>query len=99
MSLTVINLTVPLAIGADGVARVHGCQASLDEIIAMFEDGAIADEIVARHPGLRLKDVFLVLAFYLEDRAQVEQYLRSRAESKPWRDSFPTVNWRTCPAA
>jgi hypothetical protein len=55
----------------------------LDEVVADFEDGAIADEIVVRHPTLRLSDVFLVLSLYLLRRKEVEEYLTLRQRSQP----------------
>lgn len=73
-------IEVPLTSRSDGSVRVRGTQILLEQIIADFEDGAIADEIVNLHDGLRLSDVFLVLSYYLKHRKEVEAYLASRLD-------------------
>jgi uncharacterized protein (DUF433 family) len=76
-------IPVPLSTCTDGTVRIQGTEVLLDEVVAAFEDGAIADEIVNRYPSLRLSDVFLVLSFYLLHRKDVEAYLSRRQRSQP----------------
>ena len=81
--LNLPHLEVPLVSTPDGSVLVRDTQVQLEHIVADFEDGASAEEIVSRHGELRLTDVFLVLSFYLKKRRDVERYLleRQRPES------------------
>ncbi|MEA3339506.1 MAG: DUF433 domain-containing protein [Chloroflexota bacterium] len=63
---------------ADGVVRVGGTRVTLDTIVAAFKEGATAEEIVYQYPSLYLADVYSVLSYYLQRRADVETYLRQR---------------------
>jgi uncharacterized protein (DUF433 family) len=69
---------VPLEADADGVVRVGGTRVTLDTVVAAFKDGATAEEIVYQYPSLGLADVYAVIAYYLQNQAQVEAYLRRR---------------------
>lgn len=71
-------LEVPIQLGPDGSLQIGNSIVRLEEVIAEFERGRQAEEIVARFEGLDLRDVFLVLAYYLQDRKQVESYLLAR---------------------
>jgi len=64
----------------DGLVWVANTSVLLDQIVADFEGGAVAEEIVSRHDQLRLSVVFWVLSFYLKHRKDVEDYLAARRE-------------------
>lgn len=78
MSLLIEAEPVPLALDADGVARVGGTRVTLDTLIAAFRQGATAEEIAQQFPPLRLADVYGVIAYYLRRRTEVDAYLRQR---------------------
>jgi uncharacterized protein (DUF433 family) len=67
---------IPLEADADGVVRVSGTRVTLDTVVAAFEKGATAEEIVFQYPSLDLAHVYAVIAYYLQQRPQVEAYLR-----------------------
>jgi uncharacterized protein (DUF433 family) len=69
---------IPLATDADGVARIGGTHVTLDTVVAAFDDGATAKEIVHQYPALQLADVYAVITTYLRQRPEVEAYLRQR---------------------
>ncbi len=69
---------IPLETDADGVVRVGGTRVTLDTVVAAFEQGAAAEEIVYQYPSLDLVDVYLVIGYYLQRRADVDAYLRWR---------------------
>ena len=77
-TLTITAEPIPLETDADGVARVGRARVTLDTIVAAFEDGATAEEIVYQYPSLNLADVYSVLGYYLQRRPEVEAYLRQR---------------------
>ncbi len=78
VTLLITTEPIPLKIGADGVARIGGTRVTLDTVVAAFEQGATAEEIVCQYPSLDLVDVYLVIGYYLSRRADVEAYLRWR---------------------
>jgi len=73
--LNLPRIEVPLVSSPNGFVFVESTDVLLDQIVADFEGGAAAEEIVIQHDQLRLSDVFLVLSFYLKNRKEVEDYL------------------------
>jgi uncharacterized protein (DUF433 family) len=78
MALTIGAEPVPLALDADGVARVGKTRVTLDTLMAAFEEGATAEEITHQYPSLELADVYSVIGYYLRRREDVDTYLRER---------------------
>jgi uncharacterized protein (DUF433 family) len=76
--LSITAQPVPLRIDADGVVRVGGTRVTLDTLVAAFQEGATAEEIVQEYPSLELADVYAALGYYLRHQAEVEAYLRER---------------------
>ena len=60
MTLVIDTEPVPVAVDADGVARVGGTRVTLDTLVAAFEQGATAEEIAQQYPSLGLADVYSV---------------------------------------
>jgi uncharacterized protein (DUF433 family) len=80
MTLVIATEPIPLETDADGVARVGGTRVTLDTIVAAFNEGATAEEIVHQYPSLHLADVYAVISYYLRRRSDVEAYLRQRQQ-------------------
>ncbi len=80
MGLVIAAEPVPLAIDADGVVRVRGTRVTLDTVVAAFEEGATAEDIVSQYQPLDLADIYAVLSHYLRHRSEVEAYLRERQQ-------------------
>jgi uncharacterized protein (DUF433 family) len=78
MSLTISAEPVPLETDADGVVRVGGTRVSLDSVIFAFNEGSTPEEIVQQYTTLDLADVYAVIGYYLQHRAEVEEYLAAR---------------------
>jgi uncharacterized protein (DUF433 family) len=70
----------PLHLDRDGVMRVGGTRVTLDTVIGAYEDGATAEQIVLQYDSLRLPDVYAVIGYYLDNRTEVEEYLRRRQQ-------------------
>lgn len=70
--------TVPLTADEAGVLRVSGTRVSLDSVLHAFNEGATPEEIVQDFPTLDLADVYAIVGYYLQNRAEVEQYLEQR---------------------
>ena len=70
--------TVPLSADEAGVLRVAGTRVSLDSVIYAFDEGATPEEIAQAFPTLELAAIYSVIGYYLQNRAEVEQYLEQR---------------------
>ena len=71
---------IPLVIDDQGVGRVGRTRVTLDTVVSAFLDGESAEEIAEQYPVLALADIYAVIAFYLNNRQQVDRYLQERQE-------------------
>lgn len=78
MSLLVTAEPVPLASDADGVVRVGSTRVTLDTVVAAFREGMTPEGIVEQYPSLQLAQVYSVIGYVLNHRAEVEAYLCER---------------------
>ena len=69
---------IPLAKDAHGVYRVGGSRVTLDLVVAAFDRGATAEEIVQKFPSLALPDVYQVIGYYLKHGAEFAEYFERR---------------------
>src|SRR5947209_11662022 len=75
--LTFTQIT-PLAQDEDGTVRVAGSRVTLDTIVGTFRKGATAEQIQDSFPSLSLRDVYSVIAYYLQHQAEVDEHLKGR---------------------
>lgn len=68
----------PLLKDVDGVFRVGGTRVRLETVITAFNHGCTAEEILFKYPSLNLTDIYAVIAYYLQHREAVEEYLAER---------------------
>jgi len=68
----------PLEMDEDGVLRVGGTRVRLDTVIAAFNNGCAAEEILLKYPALKLTDIYAVITYYLWHQETVEAYLHER---------------------
>jgi len=80
MTLVVTPQPLPLTTEADGVVRVGRTRVTLETVVGAFHDGATAEEIVQQYPALALADVYAVIGYYLNERPDVDTYLRQERE-------------------
>lgn len=80
MALLIGLEPVPLKTDSDGVVRVGSTRVTLDTLVAAFSEGATAEEIVHQYPSLHLAHVYAVIAYYLQHRPEIDDYLRIRQE-------------------
>lgn len=78
MSLTLQIKPVPLTTNEHGVMRVGDTRVPLETVIFAFNQGSTPEEIVADYSTLDLSDVYAVIAYYLQNRIEVEDYLQRR---------------------
>ncbi len=78
MALAIHTEPIPLETTADGVVRISGTRVTLDTVVAAFNEGATAEEIVQQYPSLQLADVYSVISYYLREQSTVDAYLQQR---------------------
>ena len=69
---------IPLHTDADGVIRVGGTRVTLDTVIAFYQMGCTAAEIVEDFDTLALDDVQAVISYYFRHQEEVDRYLQER---------------------
>jgi uncharacterized protein (DUF433 family) len=65
----------------NGVYRLTGTRIPLERIVEAYKDGETPEEIVDAFDTLRLSDVYVVIAFYLDHKEEVEAYLREQDDA------------------
>ena len=80
MTITFEAECPPLREDPDGVLRVGSSRVLLELVIRAFQDGATPETIAQRYATLALPDVYAVIAFYLNHRMEVEEYLDAREQ-------------------
>ena len=78
MGLVIMQEPVPLETTEAGIIRVAGTRVTLETVVAAFEQGATAEEIVQQYPSLPLADAYAVIGYYLRHRPEIETYLAER---------------------
>jgi uncharacterized protein (DUF433 family) len=68
---------VPLESTPKGTIRLRDTRVSLDSVIYSFKKGSTPEEIVQQYTSLDLPDVYTVISYYLRNREQVEEYLKT----------------------
>jgi len=76
-----LTQTVPL-VKLSGVWHVTGTRVPLDSIIFAYNRGATPEEIVEQFTSVPLGDVYAVIAYYLHNRDQIDQYLAERSAER-----------------
>ena len=59
----------------DGGLYVAGSGVSLDSVVIRFQEGASPDKIVHSFPSLKLSQVCGVIAYYLENKEAIKDYI------------------------
>ena len=59
----------------DGALRIAGSRVGLDCVIAGFQEGESPRQIVQSFPTLTLAQVYGAIAYYLDNKIQIDDYL------------------------
>lgn len=78
MGLELRDVKVPLRIDEHGVVRVIGSRIPLETLVIAFQDGMTPEQVVQDFPTLKLADVYAIFAFYLYNKAAVDEYVREQ---------------------
>jgi uncharacterized protein (DUF433 family) len=74
-SLNLQHLAHPIRTDANGVARIGDTRVTLETVIGKFLMGDSAEEIADAYL-LDLSHVYATISYYLQNRAEVDAYLR-----------------------
>lgn len=69
--------TIPLWTDENGSIRVGDTRVLLELVIQRFNEGDSPEGIVESYPTLKLSDVYLVTAYYLAHRVEIDAYIKS----------------------
>jgi len=72
---------IPITNNMDNVAVVEGTRIPIDTVIYSFLEGSTPEQIVQKFPALQLGQVYLVIAYYLNHRDKLDDYLAERREN------------------
>lgn len=75
MTFEIRTLPPPIRIDEHGYARMVGSRIGIDTVIWEFNHGQTPEQIVTNFPTLNLADVYGVIAYYLREKENVDQYL------------------------
>jgi len=80
MTLNIQTDAPPLRVTKDGVVYVGNTRVPLETVISMFHEGASAEQVVDSFDALSLADVYAMFSYYLNHRAEVDEYMRQVEE-------------------
>ena len=86
--------TIVLEMEADGAIRISGTRVPLETVIAAFQDGATPEEIAQQYPSIPLGDLYQVVGYYLNNRAEIERYLETRLRRAQKTKKSNEVRWK-----
>ena len=75
MTVLIEAQPLPLTVDTDNVVRVGATRVTLDTLVAAFSEGATPEEMAFQYPSLGLSDIYAVISYYLQHRAEVDAYL------------------------
>jgi uncharacterized protein (DUF433 family) len=75
---TAVN--IPLRIDEGEVIRIANTRVTLQALVADFHRGASPEEIAHHYSALSLSDVYLVVGYYLQNRDEVDAYVRQQRQ-------------------
>ena len=78
--MEILEQDVPLRLDDQGAVRVGETRVLFDLVIRSYLRGDTPEDIVREYPTLSLADMFGAIAYYLQHRDQVEEYLQRREE-------------------
>ena len=62
------------------VLRIGDTRVTLDTLVRAFHRGMSPEEFVLAYPAVTLAEAYLVIAYYLQNRTEVDDYIRAREE-------------------
>src|SRR5512134_2889827 len=74
------TVDVPLRLDEGDVIRIGNTRVTLQAVVADFHRGASPEEIAHHYSALNLSEVYLVVGYYLQNRAEVDAYVQRQRQ-------------------
>ncbi len=83
----------------EGVVRVGKTRVTLDAVIADHQRGSSPEEIAQHYPSLDVQDVYLVIGYYIGNRAEIDAYLAEQEDladeaRRVYQSEYPQIEFR-----
>lgn len=69
------TVELPLRVDFGDVIRVGQTRVTLQTVVYHFQEGEPPEMIVNAFPSLKLSDVYILLGYYLDHRAEIDTYI------------------------
>lgn len=93
MISTPITIPVPLRTDQDGVIRVGNTRVTLLTVVNRYRVGDSAEAIHEGFPTLSLAEIHAVIAYYLQNRSEIDAYIQQiETEAERWRTEYEANN-------
>ena len=80
MLATPTAVNVPLRMDDGDVICIGNTRVTLQAVVADFHRGASPEEIAHHYSALKLSEVYVVIGYYLENRAEVDSYVQQQRQ-------------------
>lgn len=78
--MEILDQHIPLRTDEQGIVRVGDTRVRFELVIRAYLQGHTPEEIVRQYTTLPLSDVYAAIAYFLQHRDQVDEYLARREE-------------------
>ena len=65
-----------------GVPRIVGTRVHLHYVLYQYKQGESPEQIIGHYPTLKLADVYAVIAYYLQNKEEMEEFYRKAEEEE-----------------
>jgi len=63
-----------------GGIRIGSSRVTLDSLLASYHNGSTPEEIAIQYSVLHLEDIYSAIAYYLNHRKEIDNYLEQRSQ-------------------
>jgi len=70
----------PLRWDEAGGIRIGSSRVTLDSLLATYHNGSTPEEIAIQYSVLHLEDIYSAIAYYLNHREEIDNYLEQRSQ-------------------
>lgn len=74
------EIIVPIRTDQHGIIRIANTRVTLDVVVARYQQGETPEQINQGFPTLKLADIYAVISYYLNNKDEVDAYLRQQDE-------------------
>ena len=81
------------------VVQIKGHRIGLEHIVERYAEGFSAEQIAQEYPGVELKAIYAIIAYYLHNQAAVDAYVArsdaaAEARRQEWSANMPELSRR-----